>query len=126
MSLETPEQDIVRQLDANMGFVSAIQEMLLRVHPDYLQLLPACPTRLSAGRVRRMHFAGGTVSFDWDLTAGMLCGEIEAQRDIALEIRLPAFCGEAAVRGAGGMEQTVKDSFVCRLHAGESLSFSAL
>lgn len=126
MSLETPEQDIVRQLDANMGFVSAIQEMLLRVHPDYLQLLPACPARLSAGRVRRMHFAGGTVSFDWDLTAGMLCGEIEAQRDIALEIRLPAFCGEAAVRGAGGMEQTVKGSFVCRLHAGESLSFSAL
>ena len=123
MSLETPEQDIVRQLDANMGFVNAVQEMLLRVHPAYLQLLPACPARLSAGRVRRLHFAGGTVSFSWDFAAGMLCGEIEAQREVEIEVRLPEFCGEVFIRGADRAEQAVKGGFFCRLHAGESLSF---
>lgn len=55
------------QLDANIGYVNALQEMLFHAEPGRLSLLPACPARLQTGSVRDFRFPGGRISFAWDL-----------------------------------------------------------
>ncbi len=58
------------QLDANLGAVNAVQEMLFHDGGETLSLLPACPARLARGSAREFRFAGGRISFSWDLEKG--------------------------------------------------------
>ena len=55
------------QLDANMGYVNAVQEMLFRFDKDGFSFLPACPTRWKKGEVRGFCYPGGKVDFMWDM-----------------------------------------------------------
>lgn len=55
------------QLDANMGFSAAVQEMLLFSVPGQIHILPALPTSWKKGRVKNMLARGNvTVSMEWD------------------------------------------------------------
>ncbi len=82
------------QLDANMGLVNALQEMLFHEDQTSLTLLPACPERLSKGGVRDFHFAGGTVSFCWNRDAKELMAEFVFNKAGIRQILLPEGWGE--------------------------------
>ena len=55
------------QVDANMGFVSAIYEMLLYSDMDKIKLLPALPKDLKEGKLEHIQARGGfDVSIAWN------------------------------------------------------------
>lgn len=56
------------QMDANMGWTNAVQEMLLYNSPSLIKLLPALPKRWHKGKVTEWCFVGGYVSFAWCTT----------------------------------------------------------
>jgi len=54
------------QVDANMGFVSAVYEMLLYSDSDKIKLLPALPRCLEKGSIEHIQARGGfDVSINW-------------------------------------------------------------
>lgn len=77
------------QLDALMGTVNAVQEMLLRITKKKVYILPACSERMSRGRVRGLCFFGGTVDFKWNLEQKRCEIKISADRDVSFELVLP-------------------------------------
>jgi len=93
MGLSLEQNDfIARQLDANMGFVNAIQEMLLYVSPSIVKILPACPDRFNKGKVENLCFETGTISFKWDIEQKSITGEIILINATKIKIKLPDFC----------------------------------
>lgn len=81
--------DVPVQMDANMGFVNAVQKMLFDERNGYLSLLPALPERLAKGNVRRLHFSKGYVSMDWDIRNRKFEVKVCFNRDGQVKIRLP-------------------------------------
>ena len=81
------------QLDALMGAVNAIQEMLLNVVPGRLTLLPACPERFSKGRIHAWHFPGGQITMEWNRENGAFFAEITAVRAVEMEVVQPEWTG---------------------------------
>ena len=56
------------QIDANMGFTSAIYEMLIQSSPSLIKILPALPPALDSGKVTNIRTrAGVDVDFTWKL-----------------------------------------------------------
>jgi len=79
------------QIDANMGWTAAIQEMLLFSVPGRISILPALPSRWRKGAVTGLAARGGvTVSIKWDVESQdlqvELCSERLAQ---TIELELP-------------------------------------
>ncbi len=62
------------QVDANMGFVSAVYEMLLYSDGDKIKLLPALPSELERGRIENIQARGG-----FDVSIRWCNGEAEVQ-----------------------------------------------
>jgi alpha-L-fucosidase 2 len=85
----TVNMALARQLDANMGFVNAIQEMLLYVSNDLIKILPACPKRFKIGKVINFATPEGRVSFEWDFDKGIFKGEFHVKKAITINILLP-------------------------------------
>ena len=84
------------QLDANMGAVNAIQEMLLRHTGEKLFLLPAVDfSRIEEGSVENMRFVGGEADISWD--GGKLEFALRARRDLKLTVVLPEKYGGANI-----------------------------
>jgi alpha-L-fucosidase 2 len=55
------------QIDANMGWSAAVQEMLLFSVPGKISVLPALPEKWSKGSVSGLMARGGiAVSIDWN------------------------------------------------------------
>lgn len=77
------------QLDANMGWVNAVQEMLLYVSPTMVKLLPALPDRWPNGKVSDLRFCAGKVSFEWNREEGTFRAELTAERDTQITLKLP-------------------------------------
>ncbi|MEI7024138.1 glycosyl hydrolase family 95 catalytic domain-containing protein [Paenibacillus sp. y28] len=77
------------QLDANMGWVNAVQEMLLYVSPKMVKLLPALPDRWTSGKVADLRFCTGQASFSWNLGEQRFEAELAADRDTAIVLKLP-------------------------------------
>ena len=88
------------QLDALMGSVNAVQEMLLSASEDCLSLLPACPARFERGEVKNWRFPGGRVSFKWARETKKLSARIRVERPAVIRVKLPAWTGrpEAVLR----------------------------
>ena len=73
------------QIDANMGFTSAVYEMLIYSDTERIRLLPAIPDDWTRGSVERIHARGGLVlSYAWDENEINI--EITATRDAEFEL----------------------------------------
>lgn len=79
------------QLDANMGYVNAIQEMLVCSSEDLLKLLPALPEELSRGSVRDFRYENGFLSMSWERRTGNFNAVIRALRPHTAWLKLPEF-----------------------------------
>ena len=76
------------QLDANMGAVNAVFEMLLRRLGDTLFILPAVDfDRIEKGSVENIHFVGGEADIAWDRES--LSFTLRARSDLNLAAELP-------------------------------------
>jgi alpha-L-fucosidase 2 len=90
------------QLDASMGVVNAVQEMLLQVSPSLVKLLPALPERWKRGKLTDWRFHTGRVSMEWDRETGRFCAEFTADRDTEVVVRLPDWAVSAGIVLPGG------------------------
>lgn len=88
------------QLDANMGIVAAINEMLIYSEKGYLSLLPACPVLLDSGELHNFTFPGGLLSMKWNLSQKKLEATITTQKEEKLYVELPkGFYGSEKDKG---------------------------
>lgn len=78
------------QLDANMGWVNAVQELLLYASPRLIKVLPALPARWTRGRIKGWRYPGGKLSVVWDKACGLFRLELIAERPTDTMLKLPA------------------------------------
>jgi len=81
------------QLDALMGAVNALQEMLLYSSANRVAVLPACPDAFEKGEVKNWRFPGGRVGFIWDRAAGSLKVSVTAERAVKMRVDFPGWSG---------------------------------
>lgn len=84
------------QLDAVMGYVNAVQEMLLYVSEDLVKFLPALPARLGKGKVDSLRCVNGYVDMSWDRESKDVHITLNAIRKHTMYIQLPDFVEEYA------------------------------
>lgn len=60
------------QMDANMGYVNAIQEMLVHWNGKVLEILPALPAMLKCGKAEHLRFGCYDLSIEWNTEKGEL------------------------------------------------------
>ena len=77
------------QFDAVLGYVNAVQEMILYSSEKLVKLLPALPDIMTKGRIKNWRFVGGSINMEWDMDKGMFTAELEADRTVAIDIKLP-------------------------------------
>jgi alpha-L-fucosidase 2 len=77
------------QLDANMGWVNAVQEMLLYTSRTLVKIFPARPEKWSKGSVENLRFCTGKISFTWDIDKKMFEAVIYAERHTEIRVELP-------------------------------------
>ncbi len=101
------------QLDAIMGYVNAVQEMIFYTSENLLKLLPALPEKLKKGSVKRFQYANGSLDMSWDMEKNEFEAVFEAKAPHTIRVKLPerfADCeisceGAAIVREKEGMLQ---------------------
>lgn len=79
------------QLDAIMGYVNAIQEMLLYSSDDLLKLLPALPDCMDKGTIRDFRYQNGIIHMSWNSKTSAFDATIQALRPHTLWLQLPSF-----------------------------------
>jgi len=78
------------QIDANLGFTSAIYEMLLYSDLDKIKLLPALPEEFAQGKIENIHARGGyVVSIQWN--ENEVKAEITATKDGKINVGLKGY-----------------------------------
>jgi len=78
------------QIEAGMGFVSAVCEMLVGSRPGFLHLLPALPSAWPAGRVCGLTTrCGVTVDFSWSAHGHQLQLTLHSRVAQQITLRLP-------------------------------------
>lgn len=97
LSMNMPTAPV--QLDANLGWVNAVQEMLLQVSPGIVKLLPALPGRLKRGRLSHWRFHTGQISLTWDTESGLFRAELTADRETDTLVKLPDWVRSCTVTG---------------------------
>ncbi|WP_166243098.1 glycosyl hydrolase family 95 catalytic domain-containing protein [Paenibacillus turpanensis] len=98
------------QLDANMGWVNAVQEMLLYVSPRLVKLLPALPEKWQRGRFAQWRFYTGRVSAQWDCDTRSFTVELQAERACELTVQLPQRFAPFQVSQDGQLFERVEDA----------------
>ena len=95
----TMSQGPIFQIESNMGFVSAVQEMLFTSRMGVLKLLPALPKQWKSGAVKDMCARGGVSLHELRWTEGgrHIRASVEAQQACSLRIVLPAPVKSASV-----------------------------
>ncbi|MDR1094680.1 MAG: glycoside hydrolase N-terminal domain-containing protein [Clostridiales bacterium] len=107
------------QVDANMGFSAAVNEMLLYSDEKTIEALPAVPSSWKRGEARNLRARGGrTVSVAWDGDAVSV--EITADRDCEVALAVGG-CAEDGGFRAVALKGGVPRRFAFRKHAAESL-----
>ncbi|MFC4597546.1 glycosyl hydrolase family 95 catalytic domain-containing protein [Cohnella hongkongensis] len=114
------------QIDANMGFTSAVQEMLLQASPGRISLLPALPERWRQGRAGGLRFPTGTVKLEWNADTGHFRAELKALRDTAAIVRIPGRFGACGWHGDwNGETGTDSGAISVAIPAGGTLTITA-
>ena len=99
ISLEM-ESDAPIQLDALMGYVNAVQEMILYSSEKLIKLLPALPDNMTRGKIKDWRFVGGSIGMEWDIENSKLTAQLTADRDITLDIKLPKEFNNLKITGS--------------------------
>jgi alpha-L-fucosidase 2 len=77
------------QLEGNMGFTSAVQEMLLNSREGSVKVFPALPADWSKGSISGLNTrAGVEVDLTWSKTSATV--KIKARRNTTLDVLLPS------------------------------------
>ncbi|WP_248924058.1 glycosyl hydrolase family 95 catalytic domain-containing protein [Paenibacillus hamazuiensis] len=126
--MNMPEAPV--QLDAAMGWVNAVQEMLLYVSPSLVKLLPAVPDKWSKGEFAGLRFCTGTVSLSWDKTAGTFRARLTAGRYTCITVKLPEWFNNYTLTREGDGVSVVpspvgKGCYELKMKAGESQLIAA-
>ncbi|WP_240768004.1 glycosyl hydrolase family 95 catalytic domain-containing protein [Paenibacillus amylolyticus] len=95
------------QLDANMGWVNAVQEMLLYVSEQWIKLLPALPERWVRGSIHDWCIPGGRMSCTWNRSSGFFRAELVADRRINTKLHIPEW--------VNGCEMISRSACLCEL-----------
>lgn len=95
------------QLDANMGWVNAVQEMLLYVSEHRIKLLPALPERWVRGSIHDWCIPGGRMSCTWNRSTGFFRAELVADRRIHTKLHIPEW--------VKGCEMLSRSACLCEL-----------
>lgn len=87
------------QMDANMGVVNAVQEMILQYSDGIIKLLPAIPDTWDKGKVQRFGFIGGTADMEWDVKNEKFLCRVLSDTDQKLQIYIPTLwnCSDGKV-----------------------------
>jgi len=112
------------QLDASLGIVSAIQEMLLYNIQNKVMLIPALPDKWSKGKIKDFHFIGGRITAKWDIDAIYLEFMIESRKDQCIVVYLPEiFIGKTINDDSGKNEAVYKGEYNISIKEGQKKSF---
>lgn len=93
------------QFDALMGYVNAVQEMILYSSEKLLKLLPALPDSMKKGQINNWHFVGGSINMEWNMDKAVFAAEITADRDVCIDIKLPSACENIKWEGSCAVER---------------------
>ena len=90
------------QIDANFGWTSAINEMLVFSTPGLIKLLPAIPSKWINGSVKGALCRGGIeASVEWDYNKNVLKASFESSTEQTVTVKLPKevaqFSGDVSV-----------------------------
>ena len=80
------------QLDASMGYVNAVQEMILYSSKKLIKLLPALSDNIQRGKIMNWRFEGGTIDMEWNIPQNEFKAELTASKTFNIIIELPPFC----------------------------------
>ena len=80
------------QLDASMGYVNAVQEMILYSSKKLIKLLPALSDNMQHGKITGWRFEGGTIDMEWNIPQNEFKAELTATKTFDTVIELPPFC----------------------------------
>jgi alpha-L-fucosidase 2 len=79
------------QIEAGMGFVAAVCEMLAQSRPGFLHLLPALPSAWPEGRMRGLTTrCGVTVDLEWRNGGRSIKATLHSRDALRVTLRLPA------------------------------------
>lgn len=93
------------QIDANMGFTSAVYEMLLYSDTERIKLLPAIPSEWKEGKVESLYARGGfELSYSWNEKEIDI--EITATRDGITSLGVRGYAIESSLDGFVRLEMT--------------------
>lgn len=77
------------QLDASLGCVNALQEMILYSSPHLVKLLPAIADRMTVGAIENWRFCDGSICMEWDIPGQHFHAVLQADRAASLVVQLP-------------------------------------
>lgn len=89
------------QLDAIMGYVNAVQEMIFYTSDNLLKLLPALPQKLSKGSVKRFQYVNGSLDMRWDMEKDEFEAVLEAKLPHTIRVKLPEKFSDCEVKCEG-------------------------
>ena len=95
LSLEM-ERHAPIQLDASLGCINVLQEMILYSSKELVKLLPALADRMQEGCISDWRFCDGSVCMEWNIPEKKFAAEMKAERDTHLTVQLPATFTELA------------------------------
>lgn len=85
------------QLDAIMGYVNAVQEMIFYSSETLLKLLPALPERMKKGSIKRFRYADGSLDMSWNVDENSFEAVFEAVCPHVIRVKLPVYWKDYAV-----------------------------
>jgi alpha-L-fucosidase 2 len=115
------------QIDANMGWTAAVQEMLLFSKPGWIRLLPALPARWPAGSAYGLLCRGGIkVDLDWDLDQNWIEVTLHAHHTQTVRLTVPKAIRHADMNGTtyGNWKDHIVEGLCLEKHGLTRITFS--
>lgn len=114
------------QLDALMGYVNAVQEMILYSSEKFIRLLPALPDGMPHGKISGWRFVGGSIDMEWNIENKILRAELAADREFEINVVLPDMFRDVSFNGDCVVvrDNNILHVKMCKggkLHIGDSL-----
>ena len=98
------------QIDANMGWTSAVQEMLLFSRPGIIKFLPALPDKWAKGSFDGMLCRGQiTASAKWDFQKGVFEATLLARASQTVTLKFPRVPSAAGIETLSGRNDRPPD-----------------